>query len=67
MLRDRLVCGVNHPRIQKRRLQENFRFDDAMKIARAMETAERNSEKIGGSSLTASLQKSDDVVHRTQG
>ena len=48
MLRDRLVCGVNHTRIQKRRLQVNFRFDDAMKIARVMETAERNSEKIGG-------------------
>ena len=40
-------------------------FDDAMKIARAMETAERNSEEIQAS-LTASLQKLDDVVHRTQ-
>ena len=42
MLRDRLVCGVNNARIQKRLLQEtNLKFEVALKIARAMETADK--------------------------
>ena len=59
-----VVCY--HSCIQKRLLQENFKFDDAMNIVH-YGNRQRNSEEIRGSSLTASLQKSDDVVHRMQG
>lgn len=47
MLRDRLVCGINNARIQRCLLQEsNLQFEDAMKVARAMETADKNSTKL---------------------
>ena len=43
MIRDRLVCGVRSPKIQQRLLAETeLSFDRAMKIASAMERAEKN-------------------------
>ena len=43
MLRDRLVCEINEEKIQRRLLQEvNLTFEDALRIARAMETAAKN-------------------------
>ena len=43
MLRDRLVCGVKDERIQRRLLAESqLEFKNAMKLATAMETADKN-------------------------
>ena len=44
MLRDRLVCGCNDHRLQCKLLsEESLSFDKALKIAKAVETAERDS------------------------
>ena len=51
MIRDRLVCGVRSPKIQQRLLAETeLSFDRALKIASAMERAEKNVCNIEGSS-----------------
>ena len=43
MLQDRLVCGCNDHRLQCKLLsEENLTFDKALKIAKAVETAERD-------------------------
>ena len=43
MIRDRLVCGINDPRIQRRLFQEpdSLTYGNAYKLAIAMETASR--------------------------
>ena len=65
MLRDRLVCGVKNARIQKRLLQEtNLKFEDALKIARAMETADKNSAEMYRP-LPVFEQSQNDAVHQT--
>ena len=48
MLRDRLVCGVNNPSIQRKLLSESstLTFDGALKIAVAMESATNNLDDI---------------------
>ena len=47
MLRDRLVCGINHVPIQKRLFAEsNLTFKKAFEIAQAMESAEKNAEDL---------------------
>ena len=49
MLRDRLVCGVNDSRIQRRLLSEaDLDFDKALKAALAMEMADRDAEDLQG-------------------
>lgn len=56
MLRDRLVCGINEDRIQRRLLAEtHLTFEKALKIAQAMETANKDvkdlqSQRMEGSS-----------------
>ena len=46
MLRDRLVCGVNHERIQRALLAEKYlTFEGAFQKARAMETVARTRKK----------------------
>ena len=43
MMRDRLVCGINEERWQKRLLAEpNLTYKKAIDIAQALETAEKN-------------------------
>ena len=43
MLRDRLVCGVNDERIQRRLLAERrLDFKKALELATAMEIADKN-------------------------
>ena len=45
MLRERLVCGINHPAIQKTLLAEkDLTLDKAVDIARALETAEKGTK-----------------------
>ena len=47
MLRDRLVCGVNDERIQRRLLAESqLKFKKAMELATAMETADKNTRDL---------------------
>ena len=44
MLQDQLVCGCNDHRLQYKLLaEENLTFDKALKFAKAVETAERDS------------------------
>ena len=49
MLRDRLVCGVNDARLQCRLLTESsLKFETALKLATAWESAERNARDLQG-------------------
>jgi len=55
MLRDRLVCGVNHDTIQKRLLSEkDLTFDTAMKLAQSIEATERDTRKLKNSNNSSS-------------
>ena len=47
MLRDRIMCGINHTATQKRLLAEpKFTFKQALEIARGFETAARNIKEL---------------------
>ena len=47
MLRDRLVCGVNHDGIQRKLLSENnLTYDKAYELSVAVETAERDTRDL---------------------
>ena len=49
MIRDRLVCGINDGRIQRRLLAEaELTYKKAFELAQAMETAERNAQDLQG-------------------
>ena len=57
MLRDRLVCGVNHQAIQKRLLAEkNLTLDKAMEIALALEAADNDVKQLQKPSATVMYQ-----------
>ena len=54
MLRDRLICGINDARIQRRLLAETkVDFKRAMKIAQAMETADRDATHLQCSQIAS--------------
>ena len=47
MLHDRLVCGINHPGIQKRLLSESdLILEKALEISQGMEVADHSSKVI---------------------
>ena len=47
MLRDRLVCGINDKRVQRRLLAEpRLTFAKALELAQAAETAESNAKRL---------------------
>ncbi|XP_062864462.1 uncharacterized protein K02A2.6-like [Trichomycterus rosablanca] len=49
MLRDRLVCGINDDRIQRRLLSEtNLTFEKAWQMALAVEAASKNAQDLQG-------------------
>ncbi len=51
MLRDRLVCGVNHQGIQRRLLfsaEADLTYSNALKLAKTVEASERDAKKLGG-------------------
>ncbi len=51
MIRDRFICGVNHPGIQRKLLSEgDLTYNDAIKLAQTIEASERDSKKLGGGS-----------------
>ena len=52
MLRDRLVCGVADPVIQKRLLQEKtLQFKKAFELAQALEATAKNTADLQGSTI----------------
>ena len=64
MIRDRLVCGVRNAKIQQRLLAETeLSFDRALKIASAMERAQKNVCDIEGAT---GLEKTEGL-HKVQG
>ena len=53
MLKDRLICGINDARIQRRLLAEaNVDFQRALEIAQAMETADRDAQHLQNQQAT---------------
>ena len=63
MLRDRLICGINDPHIQRRLLSEaELDFDKALKTALAMEMADRYAEECKGGPGDRAVPEG---VHRT--
>ena len=56
MLRDRLVCSVEEPRIQRRLLAElDLKFDKAFELASAVETADKNAKDLQSTKSSALL------------
>ena len=59
MLRDRLVCGVNHAGIQKCLLAEkDLTLEVALSKAQALEAAERDTQHIRTTTVSSSVQNS---------
>ena len=57
MLRDRLVCGVNHEGIQRKLLSENnLTYDKAYELSVAVETAERDTRDLSKSRSATTFQ-----------
>ena len=51
MLRDRLVCGVNHEKIQQKLMSEkNLTYATALELAQTMEAAEKHSQHLATNS-----------------
>ena len=54
MLRDRLICGINNDRMQRRLLAESkLSFEKAYELAQAMETADHDARELQGPPTTA--------------
>lgn len=50
MLQDKLVCGVNHSKIQNRLLAEkNLTYEKAIDLAQSIEAAEKDTRKLNSS------------------
>ena len=55
MIRDRLVCGVNEEKIQKRLLSEkDLTYQKAMDLAQAMEAADKDTRVLAAGNPTTS-------------
>ena len=64
MLRDRLVCGINDQRLQRRLLAESdLTFKKAFDLVQALEAAERNAKDIVKASGVHTVRK----LERTEG
>ena len=56
MLRDRLICGVNHEGIQRKLLSEgDISYADALALAQSIESAEVDAKKLAGGSMPQQL------------
>ena len=69
MLRDRLVCGIDDKRTQRRLLAEmELSFARALEIARATEAAGKNAREIMASKVVDTTEEAEGaaVVHRMQ-
>lgn len=64
MLRDRLVCGINDERVQKRLLVEvNLTFESALKISQGFEVAERCAKEIQSERSQDLVEHQKQLVH----
>ena len=55
MLRDRLVCGVNHASIQRQLLAEkDLTYEKALELAQAYEAAEKSTRELAAATSTNS-------------
>ena len=65
MLRDRLDCGVNDERIQRRLLAKSqLDFKKAMELATAMETADKNTRDLQNGNPSARENSEEQPVNR---
>ena len=67
MLRDRLVCGVEEPKIQRRLLAEHdLTFDKAFELAIASESADKNAKDLQqpASTSTVNRMQHKKICHR---
>ena len=61
MLRDRIVCGINDPRIQRRLLAEReFTYKSAFELAQSMETANQNTNDLQTTPRSEPRSRQDD-------
>ena len=66
MLRDRIVCGINDPRIQHRLLAEReLTYKSAFELAQSMETADRNTNDLQTSATHSEPRSRQDDFHYT--
>ena len=66
MLRDRLICGVNHSGIQRKLLSEgDITYTQAFTIAQSIEVAERDAKKLGscGDAMTTTPPPQTSIHH----
>ena len=65
MLRDGLVCGVNHEGIQRKLLAEkDLTYDRAYSLAQMAETAEKDAKKLkGGQTFKGALPAAEHELH----
>ena len=60
------MCGINEEKIQRRLFQEaNLTFEDALRIARAMETASKTLLEMQQGGLTSTATQAPVAVHQT--
>ena len=65
MLRDRLVCGINNHQIQKRLLAEpDLKYQKAVELALAMESASKNVGDLHMTKTNANLARSTEYVDK---
>ena len=66
MLRDRLVCGINHERLQSRLLSESkLTLQKALELAQAHESAAASAAELSGQAAVGDF--SEPAVNRLQG
>ena len=67
MLRDRLVCGINDPAIQKRLLAEpDLTFNKALALAQGLETAAKDVNELKGSQSSGTVPVKTEPVNSVQ-
>ena len=66
MLKDRLVCGINNPKIQQRLFAEKtLTYDTAVQLAQSMETAAKNVKELShAGQMSSAAATSQQAVHR---
>jgi len=67
MLRDRLVCGVNHSGIQRKLLSEGeLTYASALKLAQTIEAAEKDAKKLGDSNKQFASPVPSGIINHTK-
>ena len=67
MLRDHLVCGITDQRIQRQLLSESkLSYSQALQIAQALETADRNAKELEKSAGVYVLRRDKQSVYETR-